>query len=77
MSSCHALEKALGIEVSPEIRALRRLLYCAEWIESHALHIFMLHAPDLLGYDGAIEMARDHRELVESALVGSSASATT
>ena len=47
---------------------LRRLLYCGEWIESHALHIFLLHAPDLLGYDGAIEMARDHRGLVESAL---------
>ena len=33
------------------LRALRRLLYCGEWIESHALHIYMLHAPDFLGYD--------------------------
>ena len=54
--------------VPDEIRLLRRLLYCGEWIESHALHIFFLHAPDLLGYDGAIEMARDHRGIVESAL---------
>ena len=37
--------------------ALRRLLYCGEWIESHALHIYLLHAPDFLGYDGAVEMA--------------------
>ena len=44
--------------------ALRRLLYCGEWIESHALHIFFLHAPDFLGYDGAIEMARDHPDIV-------------
>ena len=47
--------------VSPEIRALRRLLYCGEWVESHALHVFMLHAPDFLGYQSAFEMAREHR----------------
>jgi len=45
----------------PEIRALRRLLYCGEYIESHALHMVMLHAPDFLGYPSAIELARDHR----------------
>ncbi len=68
MSACLAIEDASGVVVPDEIRLLRRLLYCGEWIESHALHIFFLHAPDLLGYDGAIEMARDHRGLVESAL---------
>ena len=67
-SACLAIEDACGVVVPDEIRLLRRLLYCGEWIESHALHIFFLHAPDLLGYDGAIEMARDHRGLVESAL---------
>ena len=55
-----------GVEVDERpIRALRRLLYCGEWIESHALHVYMLHAPDFLGYASAIEMARDHREIVE------------
>jgi coenzyme F420-reducing hydrogenase alpha subunit len=68
MSSCHALEKALGIQVTPEIRTLRRLLYCGEWIESHALHMFLLHAPDFLGYESGISMAADHRELVEKGL---------
>ena len=68
MSSCRALEKALGIKVTPEIRALRRLLYCAEWIESHALHIYLLHAPDFLGYESGISMAADHREAVERGL---------
>jgi sulfhydrogenase subunit alpha len=68
MSACLAIEDACGVVVPEEIRHLRRLLYCGEWIESHALHIFFLHAPDLLGYPGAIEMARDHRGLVESAL---------
>jgi coenzyme F420-reducing hydrogenase alpha subunit len=68
MSSCHALEKALGITTTPEIRALRRLLYCGEWIESHALHIYLLHAPDFLGYESGISMAADHREVVENGL---------
>jgi sulfhydrogenase subunit alpha len=58
MSAVHALEAALGIAVSPEIRRLRRLLYCGEWIESHALHIYMLHAPDFFGCDSGIELAQ-------------------
>jgi coenzyme F420-reducing hydrogenase alpha subunit len=68
MSAVHAIEVVLGIEVGEPIRALRRLLYCGEWIESHALHIVMLHAPDFLGYPDAIAMARDHREAVERGL---------
>ena len=68
MSSCLAMEDACGVVVPDEITALRQLLYCGEWIESHALHIYLLHAPDFLGYDGAIEMAADHRALVQSAL---------
>ena len=68
ISSTRAIENALGIEPGAEIRALRRLLYCAEWIESHALHVFLLHAPDFLGYPSAIEMAADHREVVECGL---------
>ena len=68
MSAVHAIENALQLTVSERLRALRRLLYCGEWIESHVLHIYMLHAPDFLGYDGAIEMARDHREIVERGL---------
>jgi coenzyme F420-reducing hydrogenase alpha subunit len=68
MSSVAAIEDACGIVVPEPVRLLRRLLYCGEWIESHGLHVFMLHAPDFLGYDGAIEMARDHPQVVEDAL---------
>ncbi len=68
MSAVHAIERALGIKVDAAVRSLRRLFYCGEWIESHALHIYMLHAPDFLGYQDVIEMAKDHREIVENAL---------
>jgi sulfhydrogenase subunit alpha len=68
MSGVHAIENLLGVEVDAPIRALRRLLYCGEWIESHALHIVMLHAPDFLGYPDAVAMARDHGAAVERGL---------
>lgn len=58
MSSVHALEMALGVQVTPQIRQLRRLLYCGEWIESHALHMHLLHAPDFFKADGGIDLAR-------------------
>jgi coenzyme F420-reducing hydrogenase alpha subunit len=68
MSSVHALEAALGVAISPEVRRLRRLLYCGEWIESHALHVHLLHAPDFLGYDSGIDLARDHPNEVKRGL---------
>jgi coenzyme F420-reducing hydrogenase alpha subunit len=68
MSSCHAAESAFGAKVGGQLRALRRLLYCGEWIESHVLHVYMLHAPDFLGYEDAIRMAADHPAAVERAL---------
>jgi coenzyme F420-reducing hydrogenase alpha subunit len=69
VSAVRAMEDACGVRIDDgPIRDLRRLIYCGEWIESHALHVYMLHAPDFLGYDGAVEMARDHRGVVERAL---------
>lgn len=68
LSACSAIEDACGVTVPDGIRQLRRLLYCGEWIESHVLHVFLLHAPDFLGYASALDMAADHRELVETAL---------
>jgi sulfhydrogenase subunit alpha len=68
MTGCHALETALGIETTAEIEALRRLLYCGEWIQSHALHIHLLHAPDFLGHESGITLARVAPELVERGL---------
>lgn len=58
MSSTHALEAALGLSVTPEIRTLRRLLYCGEWIESHCLHIHLLHAPDFFGVESGMALAQ-------------------
>ncbi len=68
MSACHAMEDACGIKITGPIRDLRRLIYCGEWIESHALSVYLLHAPDFLGYEDAIRMAGDHADEVKRGL---------
>lgn len=68
MSAVHAIEQIFGLHISGALRDLRRLIYCGEWIESHALHVFMLQAPDFLGYESGIAMAKDHPSLVTRGL---------
>ena len=68
MSACHALEHLCATAMPEPIRALRRLLYCGEWIESHCLHIYMLHAPDFLGYESVVHMAKDYADEVQRGL---------
>ncbi|HEX8977013.1 MAG TPA: Ni/Fe hydrogenase subunit alpha [Solirubrobacteraceae bacterium] len=68
-SAVRAMEDACGVSIdSGPIRDLRRLIYWGEWIESHSLHVYLLHAPDFLGYDGFVEMAREHPRIAESGL---------
>ncbi|MHA7817617.1 MAG: Ni/Fe hydrogenase subunit alpha [Pseudohaliea sp.] len=68
MSACHAMERACGVSVDGPLRELRRLLYCGEWIQSHALHVYMLHAPDFLGADDAVAIARQQPDIVRRGL---------
>ena len=66
MSAAHALEKALGMTPPPGVRPLRRLLYLGEWIESHGLHVYMLHAPDFVGHRPVSTRSRSTRSAVSS-----------
>lgn len=68
MSAVHAMENAFGIQIDGQLRELRRLLYCGEWIESHALHVYMLHVPDFLGYEDVLQLAKDYPDVVKKAL---------
>ncbi len=68
MGAVHAIESVFGAKVDGQLRALRRLIYCGEWIESHGLHVVMLHAPDFLGFPDGIAMARDHGAMVKNGL---------
>ena len=68
MATVHAFEQSYGIAVDPSVRELRRLYLCGEWIESHALHIHMLAAPDFVGCDSILTMAEKDRGAVERGL---------
>jgi sulfhydrogenase subunit alpha len=68
MSSVAGLEKALNVQVTPAVYALRRLMYCAEYIESHTLHIYLLQAPDMLGQPSALDLAAIAPQVVKDAL---------
>ncbi|MFD9123350.1 Ni/Fe hydrogenase subunit alpha [Kitasatospora sp. NPDC059571] len=68
MTACRAIEAACGVHVDGPIGQLRHLLYYGEWIESQALHVHLLHAPDFLGCADAVELARGHRPAVERGL---------
>ncbi|MFD9974260.1 Ni/Fe hydrogenase subunit alpha [Streptomyces sp. NPDC059017] len=68
LSACRAVEDVCGVAVDGQLAALRRLLYCGEWIESQTLHIHLLHAPDFLGHDDVISMSRSHLAHVERGL---------
>ncbi len=68
MSAVHAMEDAFGVKVDGPLRVLRRLIYCGEWIESHVLHVYMLHAPDFLGYPSVVHMAQDYPDIVQRGL---------
>lgn len=68
LTSLKATEEALGIEVTEQTVALRNLMFLGENIESHALHLFLLAAPDYLGYPGAGAMATDFRDTIATGL---------
>jgi len=68
MSAVHAIEDAFVVSPGPWVRAMRRVLYCGEWIESHALHIHLLAAPDFLGAESVVGLAASHPDEVRRGL---------
>ena len=68
MSAVQALESIFKTQVSPRTKDMRRVMYCGEWLQSHSLHIHMLAAPDFLGVNSIIEMAKDNDEAVRRGL---------
>jgi coenzyme F420-reducing hydrogenase alpha subunit len=67
LSSARAIERGLGIEIPEMARKVRLLAKHAETLQSHALHLFFLVAPDLLGVGSAIPLISTHPELIEIA----------
>jgi coenzyme F420-reducing hydrogenase alpha subunit len=68
MSAVNALESLSLQSVTPWVAQMRRVFYCGEWLQSHALHIHLLALPDFLGFDNAIAMAERHPDEVKRGL---------
>lgn len=68
MSAVSAIESIFDLTPTPWVQAMRRVMYCGEWIESHSLHIHLLAAPDFLGFNSAPEMAQKFPDEVRRGL---------
>jgi len=63
-SSLQATEEALGVTISEETEALRRILLWAEILQSHVLHIGYLAAPDFFKVNSVLPLIATHKETV-------------
>lgn len=68
ITSIQAIENAMGITPSQQVKELRKLFAISQFIQSHSLHIYMLALPDFLGYESILAMADDYKHVVERAL---------
>lgn len=68
LGACQAMENAVGLVVDPRAQQLRRLIFLGEWIASHSLHIFLLHAPDFFGCADALALAGKDPQMVKRGL---------
>lgn len=60
LTSIKALENAMGVSVTHETEKLRALLEYAQFIHSHALHLFFLSLADFLDMDNDIELVNKY-----------------
>lgn len=68
LASLAATERALGIRPDAYTVLLRDLLLRGENIESHALHLYLLAAPDYLRAPSALALAAEHGDIVQLGL---------
>ncbi|MEN8179510.1 MAG: nickel-dependent hydrogenase large subunit [Pseudomonadota bacterium] len=68
MSAVQAFERLFQVDPGPWVRDMRRVMYCGEWLQSHALHVHLLAAPDFFGFDSVIALAADHPDAVRRGL---------
>ena len=68
ISAVQAFESIYGVTVPPWVDAMRRVFYCGEWLQSHALHIHLLAAPDFFGCTSVVDLAAKDAEAVRRGL---------
>jgi len=68
ITALRAVENALGIEPNDQTKDLRKLMAISAHIQSNVLSMYFLSLPDLMGYESAIAMTKDHLDIVKRGL---------
>jgi len=67
-ASILALEDAFKIKIDRTTQRLRKLLVCAQMIQSHTLHLYFLALGDYLGKDSTLVLAESNPKIFKNAL---------
>jgi coenzyme F420-reducing hydrogenase alpha subunit len=68
LTAIKAVEEALGVVSTPQTEILRELLLLGQFIQSHSLHLYFLAFPDYFSVESAMQLAKDHPELLKRGL---------
>lgn len=68
IAALEAVEKALGVQVSQVTRLTRELMSHGGMLQDHALHLYCLVLPDLVGVPGVAELASHAPQLLQRGL---------
>lgn len=69
LASIRSLERAMQITPPETAKIIRLLAMHGETLQSHALHLFFLAAPDFMGTPSAVPLLQSHPEVVEAGLM--------
>ncbi|MGD8352472.1 MAG: nickel-dependent hydrogenase large subunit, partial [Nitrospirota bacterium] len=64
-TAIRAMEKALGVEPSPQLERLRRIMALSQIAASHLVHIYMLALPDFHRLNSIADMLPGQRKALE------------
>ncbi|EKE11973.1 MAG: nickel-dependent hydrogenase large subunit [uncultured bacterium] len=68
LTSIKAIENAMKVEVSEETKKLRQVMEHAQFIHSHALHLFFLSLADFLDIENDLDLIKEYPEETKKAI---------
>jgi len=67
LASIEAIERALNVKVSDQTIILRKLMMFGLMIRDHAMHLYFLSLPDILGKDSILEVGEENPQILKEA----------
>jgi coenzyme F420-reducing hydrogenase alpha subunit len=68
LTSIKSIENAMGVHVSKETEDLRKIMEHAQFIHSHALHLFFLSLADFLDIENDLQLVKEYPEETKKAV---------